>query len=408
MSERSGADRIAVIGIGDDGPASLAPRARELLGSAELLVGGRRHLAHFAEHPAECLAIVDNVEAVLDRLAAEVGRRRCVVLASGDPSLFGIGPLIAERLGRERVDILPQPSAAALAFNRLGLAWQEAAVLSAHGRPLAALLDAARGARRLAILTDDRNTPAAVANALLEAGWVDCRAFVCEHLGGPRERIVESSLSALPGQSFARLNVLVLPDARPPASRGFGRSEDDYRHARGQITKAEVRAVALAKLRLPPTGLLWDVGAGSGALAIEAAGLMPSGRVLAVERDPGQLACLRANVERLAAANVEVVAGAAPAALTELPSPDRVFVGGGGSDLAAIIQCCLARLGPTGRLVANAATLDSALTAEAALRRAGWHAELVQLAVSRGARVNAGTRLQALNPVFVVTGEASP
>jgi precorrin-6Y C5,15-methyltransferase (decarboxylating) len=404
VPDRAPVDRVAVIGIGDDGPAGLAPHALSLIAAAELLVGGKRHLSHFVEHQAERLVIVDNVEAVLGRLAAEVGRRRCVVLASGDPCLFGIGPLIADRLGRERVEIVPQPSAAAMAFNRLGLAWQEAQVLSAHGRPLEAVLLPARQARRLAILTDDRNTPSAVAGALLGAGWADCRAFVCEHLGGARERIVETCLSALPGQTFARLNVLVLPDASPPP-RDFGRSEDDYRHARGQITKAEVRAVALAKLRLRPSGLLWDVGAGSGALAIEAAGLMPAGRVLAVERDSEQLACLRANIERFAASQVEVVEGSAPAALEALPAPDRVFVGGGGVDLAAILASCMNRLPTGGRLVANAATLESAAAAEAALQAAGWRPELVQVAISRGSRVGPGTRHQALNPVFGVTGE---
>lgn len=406
------AHTLAVLGIGDDGPSGLGARARALIDRAELLAGGRRHLAFFPEHPAERFTLADNLDSALDRLCAEVGRRRCVVLASGDPCFFGIGPHLVERLGRERVEIIPHASSVALAFARLGLAWQDAAVLSAHGRPLEAILGPAATADKVAILTDDRNTPAAVAAALLAAGVPDRPAVVCEHLGGPAERIVETTLAALPGQTFARLNVSLLlprsPEPRggyPPLPRSpLGRPEAAYRHARGQITKAEVRAVVLAKLRLPPDGVLWDVGAGAGSVAIEAAALMPRGAIYAIERDEEQLACLRENVRRHVTPQVRIVAGAAPDALRALPRPDRVFVGGGGAGVAAILDACLARLPDHGRLVVAAATLESVVEAQARLRAGGWAHELVQIAVSRGREVGGRTRLDPLGPVFVLTG----
>jgi precorrin-6Y C5,15-methyltransferase (decarboxylating) len=424
---------ITIVGIGDDGPAGLGERAREAISGAELLVGGRRHLAFYEEHPAEKLAITDNVEEIAARLAAESAHRRCVVLSSGDPCFFGVGPLLAEWLGRDRVEIIPHVSSVALAFARLGLAWQDTTVLSAHGRPLRPLLERALAAPKLAFLTDENNSPATIASALLAAGKPDCQAFVLEHLGGADERLVETRLSQLPGQTFANLNVLVLlEDAQPPpASVGaavlrhgqvhdpdvqtgemllgrrlhavFGRSEDEFRHSRGQITKSEVRAVALAKLQLPTDGVLWDVGAGSGSLAIEAAGLMPRGMIYAVERNAEQLDCLRENVCRHRADRVRPVAGEAPDALRELPPPDRVFVGGGGKALGAIIRVCLARLGQGGRLVANTATLESALEAHDAVRTAGWRSELVQIGVARGRAAAGRTRLEALNPVFIVS-----
>jgi precorrin-6Y C5,15-methyltransferase (decarboxylating) len=394
---------IVVVGLGDDGPAGLGERALEVVRQAELLSGGRRHLAFFAEHPAEKLPITNNLHEVVARLAA-AGERRCVVLASGDPCFFGIGPVLAERLGRERVEIIPQVGSVALAFARLGLAWQDATVLSAHGRPLADLLGPIVAARKLAILTDDDSTPAAIAGALLAAGLPDCRAFVLEHLGGAAERVVETRLAELPGQAFARLNVLVLlPDGDGPGGLRFGRAEAEFRHARGQITKAEARAVALAKLRPPPDGVLWDVGAGSGSLSVEAAGLMPGGKIYAVERDAEQLDCLRENVRRHLAPQVQAVAGRAPEALVGLPRPDRVFIGGGGAALGAIVQSCLGRLGGRGRLVANAATLDSVVEAQSCVQGAGWQSELVQLAVARGRAIGGRTRLEALNPVFILS-----
>jgi precorrin-6Y C5,15-methyltransferase (decarboxylating) len=415
-SEDGGAVRgsLAVVGIGDDGPSGLADHARELIRRAELLVGGRRHLGFFVEHRAERLVITNNLDEVVERLAAEVDRRRCVVLASGDPCFFGIGPRLVERLGPERVEIVPQVSSVALAFARLGLAWQDATVLSAHGRELENVLGPAARAGKVAILTDDRYTAAAIAEALLAGGMPDCQAFVCEHLGGPAERVVRTRLGELPGQEFARLNLLVLvrPTPQPPTRVGkggwgvgpaLGRPESDYRHARGQITKAEARAVTLSKLRLPPDGVLWDVGAGSGSLSIEAAGLMPRGAIYAVERDGEQVACLRENVRRHVTPQVRVVDGEAPGVLRKLPRPDRIFVGGGGAQLVPILQACLERLEGTGRLVLNAATLESVVEAQACLRKAGWASELVQLAVSRGREVGGRTRLEPLGPVFILS-----
>src|SRR5262249_40992955 len=160
---------------------------------------------------------------------------------------------------------------------RLGLAWHDATVVSAHGRPLAAAMQKAVGARKLAVLTDDTNTPAAVARALLDAGSDDAQSMVFEHLGGPAERSVSGRLGEMAEQTLAGLNVLVVPDlAWPAPDRRFGRPESDFEHSRGMITKPEVRAVTLSKLSLQDGDVLWDVGAGSGSVGIEAASLIPN------------------------------------------------------------------------------------------------------------------------------------
>jgi precorrin-6B C5,15-methyltransferase / cobalt-precorrin-6B C5,C15-methyltransferase len=398
----TGWDQVHVIGVDDGGPDSLTPAERRLVDAADLLCGGERHLRLFPSRTAERFCIRDNLSELYLLLEEAAGRRRVVVLASGDPCFFGVGPLIAQHLGGERVAIHPRPTAAALAFARLGLAWQDATVLSVHGRPLAEAVPTAIAARKLAIYTDPRHTPAVVARALLEAGMEDCPAYVCERLGGLHEHIVTTRLVDLPGQAFDPLNIVILLPGRKPVQRpAFGRSDDAYSSLRGQITKAEVRAVTISRLEPWRARVAWDIGAGSGSISIEMAGLMDVGRVFAVERDEEQLQVLQANLRRYRAPRVQVVTGAAPASLESLPDPDTVFVGGGASALAEILRVAAERLKPGGRLVANFARLESLAIWQQFASDHNWPAEIVQLSVSRGVTLAKGTRLSALGPVFV-------
>ena len=400
---------VLVVGVGDDGVASLSQAAREAIQRAELLCGGHRHLALFAEHPAEKLSVTAQLDALVDRLQVEAGRRRVVVLASGDPCYYGIGPILTSRLGRDRVEIIPNVGAVALAFARLGENWHDATVVSAHGRPLRAALREAVSARKIAVLTDAINTPGAVAKRFLELGVEDAPAWVFEHLGGPDERQFEGRLSDLSGRSFADLNVLVmLRENEPVVDQVFGRSEAELFHHKGLITKSEVRAVSLSKLRLRPDSTLWDVGAGSGSLAVEAAGLMPRGTVYAVEKSDEQVGILRKNVAALRRQErVEVIAGQAPEALHALPPPDAVFVGGSGGRLSAILDVAYNRLRPAGRITANLATIEHLQECTNWTASGGVGAEVVQVSICRGEDILGMTRLVAQNPVFVVTIERS-
>jgi len=406
-SEPADREILTVVGIGDDGPAGLGETARSRIERADLLIGGRRHLAMFPAHSGERWTVTRDVGTLADSLDAEIGHRRAVVLASGDPCHYGIGPLLATRLGRERIEIIPHPSAASLAFARLGLAWQDARVVSAHGRPLEEAVRKARGAAKLCLLTDDENTPAMVAKSLLEAGLYDTEAWVFEHLGGVSERQIDGLLSWLAEQTFAALNVLVIPNARwDDRGQVFGRSVDAFEHTAGLITKPEVRAISLSKLRIMPSSVVWDVGAGSGSLAIEAAGLASQGRVFAVERSAEQIALLERNVRAHGRQGlVEVVGGSAPGTLEGLPNPDAVFVGGGGNDLLHILAASLARLAAGGRIVVNLVALERVSECLAWARRQGLTPKLVQVAVSRGVEIAGATRLQADNPVSIITIE---
>jgi precorrin-6B C5,15-methyltransferase / cobalt-precorrin-6B C5,C15-methyltransferase len=364
-----------------------------------LLCGGRRHLELFPSAGAERVVIDGDLERLFSRLEARPPKT--TVLASGDPCFFGIGPLLAERFGRENVAIHPRPGSVSLAFARLGLAWQDATVLTVHGRPIRNAIGPALRASKLAVLTDAQHTPSCIAQALLEAGMADCPAFVCERLGGPRERIHQLTLKGLLGREFDPLNVLILLSAEDGVVSGFGRPESEYNSERGQITKAEVRAVALSKLEPWRAKVCWDVGAGSGSVAIEAHSLMREGEVFAIERDAVQVQLLTDNVKRHRAGGVRIIQDEAPQGLTNLPDPDAVFIGGAGSELNAVLRFSAERLRPGGRLVANFALLESLEIWQGVAKHLAWPSELSQISISRAEALGAGTHLTPLAPVWV-------
>jgi precorrin-6B C5,15-methyltransferase / cobalt-precorrin-6B C5,C15-methyltransferase len=398
---------VVVVGVPPSGIDAMDPRGRAAIDTATLLCGAQRHLDDVAAHGEERLAIGD-VEACIERLRGRGAHEQAVVLATGDPLCFGIGATLIRALGREQVTVIPATSSVQVAFARAGVPWDDARILSAHGRPLAPVVPHALDARASAILCGPDNPPQRVAQALLAGGMEDCRCVVAEQLGGPVERVVEASLSQVAHGHFEPMSVVVLDrdGSAVETARGgdFGRPEMEFSHARGMITRAEVRAVGLSLLRPAGAAVMWDVGAGSGSIGVEAAGLAPGARVYAVERDADQLVHLRANAASHGRGAVEVVAGEAPEALAALPDPDRVVVGGHGGRLGEILGVVRARLRPGGRVVAHFATLDGVLVARASL--GGWSPQVTALNIARGVDAGRSLRLQAEDPVFLVSAEA--
>ena len=392
---------IAVVGfLGDEyfGRAAAAAlrTADVVMGIGRLLdalpadVGGKR--IEMAGPLAETL------ELAAERRA--LGERVCL-LASGDPGFFGIVRVASARFGAEALEIHPAPSSAATAFARTGLHWDDAVVVSAHGRPLAAAVEAVLPQPKVAVLTAPDQPPEALGRALLDAGCGPRRVTVCARLGHDDETVTRTDLEGLAAGSFPPLAVVVLQapaalDEPGGPTLAWGRPDDRYAHRAGMITKAEVRAVALGKLALPGAGVLWDVGAGSGSVAVECSRLAPGLRVFAVERRPDDVERLRENAT---GTGVIVVEGEAPDVLVGLPDPDRVFLGGGGLN---VLESVLDRLRPGGLVVATYAALDRAV---AAATRLG---HMVQVAVSRGVPLggSGALRLAAENPVFVCWGPA--
>jgi precorrin-6Y C5,15-methyltransferase (decarboxylating) len=369
--------------------------------SGDLIVGGHRQLAAAAPPGARTLAIEADVAAVLDAVAGEPGE--VCVLASGDPGFFGIVRPLAARFRPSLLDVHPAPSSVAFAFARLGINWDDAVVVSAHGRPLPDAAIIATQHRKVAVLVSPESPPEALGKELLRLGSSHQLASVCTRLGLPDESVTTTDLAGLAAGMWDPLSVVVLLDDEQLSTEksvAWGvHADHDFLHRAGMITKSEVRAVALSKLQLPAgRAVLWDVGAGSGSVAIETARLAPHIEVYAVERRIDDVRRIEANAELLGS-EVRVVHGSAPECLEGLPDPDRVFVGGGG---LSVLDAVLARLRPGGRVVATYAAVDRAA---AAAERLG---ALVQIGASRGQRLPDGAwRLAAENPVFVVWGPAS-
>ncbi len=395
-------ERITVAGVVGDDLDDLSPAGRQALATADLVVGGRRHLETLAPPGARTVVIDAGVDAALDQVAAEEGS--VCVLASGDPGFFGIVRALGERFDPSQLRVHPEPSSVALAFARLGLPWDDAAVVSAHGRPLAGA--AARAVRRakVAVLVSPDAPPEALGKELIEQGATHDQVVVCSRLGSADERVERTGLEGLAKGTWDPLSVVILLHGDGvPVNRtlAWGLADEKFAHRGGMITKSEVRAVVVARLDLPTatgptgTGVVWDVGAGSGSVAIECALLSPALRVLAIERRADDAERVRHNAAAHGVA-VEVVEGEAPEALGDLPAPDRAFVGGGG---LGVLDSVLARLRPGGRVVATYAALDRAA---AAMSRLG---SLVQVGVAHGERLpDGGVRLTAENPVFVAWG----
>jgi precorrin-6Y C5,15-methyltransferase (decarboxylating) len=385
---------VTVLGVhGGRVPAGTEP----LLADAALVAGGARHLDALAPAAARTVRLGAGVDAALAEIAAHDGP--AVVLASGDPGFFGIVRALRRSVAPERLVVHPAPSSVAVAFARLGLPWDDALLVSAHARDPRPALHTALRHPKVAILTGPDAPPAWFAERLRGSGRT---LAVAQRLGEADERVVVGTPDELAGSGFAEPNVLLVLGPEAPAGptpSSWALPEDAFDHRAGMITKREVRALALAHLG-PRTGdLVWDVGCGSGAVAVECARL--GAATIAIDGD----ADATARTARNAAAHgvpVRIVHGRAPAALTDLPAPDAVFVGGGGEDLEAIVDLCAARAERT--VVVTLALVERAGPVLERLRSAGLESEATMLQSSRLSPLAGGHRLAATNPVIVVVG----
>jgi precorrin-6Y C5,15-methyltransferase (decarboxylating) len=384
--------------IGLHGGQWFGTAAGEALRRATVVLGAPRHLDSLPRDlPGTRLALAAPLSAAVEQIARcrDGGEQTCVVV-SGDPGFFGLARVAAARLAPDRLVEHPAPSAVALAFARIGTHWDDAVVISAHGRPFQPAIEAVLAHPKVAVLCSPDCRPEELGRQLAGSGCPPRLVAVASRIGEADEDLWEGDPDGLADGNFDPLSVVVFRAPAPSSGPGWswGLPEDRYEHRQGMITKAEVRAVALGKLAIPMAGVMWDVGAGSGSVSAECARLSPGLQIYAIERRSDDAARLRHN---LAGSAAVVVEGQAPAVLGEVPDPDRVFVGGGGLE---VIEVALQRLRPGGTLVATFAALD---TASAAAARLG---HLVQVSVSRGVPVGPGAslRLEAGNPVFVCWG----
>ncbi len=415
MSDRN----ITVIGIGDDGCVGLSSRAVNAVARCQVLAGGERQLEFFPQFEGQRVVFKNGLMRAVNKLIELADENTICVLASGDPMFFGIGSLLTKKFGSDRMEIIPQPSSIQHAFARVGRSWNDAAVVSLHGKPLEGLTTRLKRTARVAVLTDDKNTPSVLARHMIEYGEAGWQAWVCENLCGPNEKI--SAFATLEdlaeAEGIGDLNVLILERTEPnwkAAPVLLNLHEDEFAKRmprKGLITKKEVRLLSIGELSIRPADVIWDIGAASGSIAIEAAAIASEGRAYAIEMESESLAFCRENLRTHSVDNVRVIEGQAPQILQEIDDdPDAVFVGGSKGKLDQIIEVTWARLKSGGRLVVNAITFENVAQTYQTFKHLKIKPSVMQINVARGAPIAVYTRYDALNPVHIFSAvkDANP
>lgn len=413
------------IGVLDNGAASLSREAMQALREAKHVIAGSRLLATLAEDITQAAHydLTGQLKQVPDWINAALAQNEAVaVLATGDPLCHGIAGFLAGKLDPDRVRILPNPSTIQLAFAELKLSWQNAAIVSVHSqdagewmrgaKPDHGLYELAQSCRQhalLAVLTSPDNTPARIARLLQIEGLADAfEMAIAEALKQP-EQLVSGwlSIAEVAQNSYRDPNVVILKrKTAVPAPVLFGVGDDQFQQRKpekGLITKREVRAVSLARMQLTRRSMVWDIGAGSGSVGLEAARLCPEGHVFAIEKHTDDITNVERNQAAWGISNYSFVLGKAPQFLDTWPDPDAVFIGGSGGELAELITLCLGRLRPAGWLVMNFVTLENLSTAVDTLKQLGADWDICQIQASRSSPILNMNRLQAENPVWIVS-----
>ncbi|MGB3532260.1 MAG: precorrin-6y C5,15-methyltransferase (decarboxylating) subunit CbiE [Microcoleaceae cyanobacterium] len=440
---------IQIVGIGLDGVAGLSDSIINIVDSAALLAGSQRHLSYFPQHPAPKIVLRDLTEAIVEiqqRLAAwqqqviaynseeldieefssliqypgVTQQYHVVILVSGDPLFFGLGRLLLSWFPAEDLIFHPHISSIQLAFNRIKIPWQDAIIVSGHGRSLERLNQALQqNAEKIAILTDNINTPAAIADLLLSLDLPSYYQFwVCENLGGTEEKVQSLVINQVQYQTFAALNVVILIRQSADIKEALDLSQvpcsgipDQYflsfSDRPGLITKREVRSLVVGELELKPNQIIWDVGAGTGSVSIEMARLFPTSTIYAVEKTAAGTTLIEQNIHRFQVNNVISIHGEAPDILHRLRSPHRIFIGGSGGGISEILGLCSLRLIAGGVIVIALATLEHLSTVLDWIKQRqtvepGWRYQLLQVQLSRSVPIAHLTRFSPLNPVTLV------
>lgn len=407
------ANKINIVGIGDDGLDGLTTAARQLVEQAEMLVGPKHALSAASVSQAEKLEVGGDLDAIVKKIEA-ARNKRVVVLTAGDPLFYGTARYLCDRLGKERFEVTPHVSSMQLAFARVKESWDDAYLTSLATQPLELVVEKARTASKVGLFTTDAAPPSVVARALLDRKIDYFTAYVCENLGAPDERVTHEELTEIAKLDFSPLNVLILvrkpgvPD-RPPAMMGkrlFGNPDEEFLQSqpkRGLLTPSEVRAIALAMLDIGPTSTVWDVGAGSGSVAIEAAQIASGGRVFAIEMDPEDYALIASNADRFGVRNLTPILGKAPEAWSGIAPPDAVFVGGTGRQVRRIVELAFEQLRAGGRLVANVGSIENIAAVREVLQSKAGDVQVLMVNLARGNDQLERLNFESLNPTFLVS-----
>jgi len=409
--------KINIVGIGDDGLDGLTRQARAVIDAAEVIIGNRGLIDQLAINvipQAKRVVVGAGLDELVETLQ-EHADQRIVLVTGGDPLFYGIARYLADTLGKDRFEVIPHVSSMQLAFARVKESWDDAYLTNLATQSLDRVVDSIRTADRVGLFTTETISPSVVAAALLDRRIDYFTAYVCENLGTPDETVTQGDLKTIASQAFSPLNVMVLIRKvgradRPSgasAARLFGNPDDAFlqsRPKRGLLTPSEVRCIALAELDLTPRSVVWDVGAGSGSLAIEAARIAHQGQVYGIEMDAEDYGLMINNAAEFDCPSLVPIHGRAPDAWSELPDPDAIFVGGTGRSVAELVGQSLRRLAPAGRIVINVSSPDNLVEVQRVLEEAGLRVDIRMINIARGQYQLDRMRFEAMNPTFLIVG----
>ena len=402
---------INVIGVGIEGMKGLSEESLKKIENAKLVIGSERHLKQLPDIPesrkhslkADLFKVVDIIK--------KRKKQEIIVLASGDPNLYGITGYLLKNFPKEDLVITPAVSSMQWAFALAKETWEDAEIVSAHGgRNLDDVVKAVFMRNKVGVFTDDKNSPDKIASLIIKNGIQERKVYVCENLGLENASLFEGSLQDAAQKRFSAMNVMIIKKEHPEVggervySKTLGIPDFQFAHREGMITKAEVRAIVLSKLRPDKGNIMWDIGAGSGSVSIEAEPFILPGKIFAVEKDLKQLSYLKKNIARFQAAGVEPVAGDAPEALMSLPDPDMVFIGGSSGQLTEILRYVDGRLRTGGRLVANVVTLENFSEVLQFMKDYDYAFEITTASVSRSKELSEKHFMVGGNPINVIFG----
>lgn len=396
--------KIYLIGAGMRGWEGFGAKALEVIDKADILIGKQRHLDIFSSFSGEKI-LLDDPAGILEIL--KNSDKVIVVLSSGDPTFFGIARFLLRNFTKERIEIFPNVTSMQYAFARIKEPWDDAIFVSLHGRGMVSAIDKIIAAEKACVLTDPLNTPVRLATEMLERGAEGYEAWLCEDLGMPTEKFTRTTVRGLMHLTASELNLVILIRTYEPVLVQYpllGIDDREFNGPKKLVTSKEERAIALALLELQDDLVLWDIGAGSCALSIEASNLMPNGRIYAVEKNAQFMELSTNNVKKFGARNIRVVEADAPDGLEDLPEPDRVFIGGAGGRLEEIIEAADRRLKPEGIILISALALDTLTTAVECLENDGYLVEATCVNLATTSSHSDYKMFEARNPVYLVSG----
>lgn len=408
---------IKVVGIGLNGRESLTINVQKIVDTANLLMGSDRHLSYFRDHPGDKVIISNFYEDIKTLQHIKSYHQSIVILVSGDPLFFGLGRLLLEQFDSEELEFYPQVSSIQLGFSRVKTPWQDAKIISGHGRHLDELITSfQQGVEKIAILTDSKNNPQAIARLFLNLNIpINYEIWVCENLGNTDEKVNAFTPQTLANTSypFAALNVVILLRTN---NINLSKQELDnlpilgiedhyfisFKDRPGLMTKREIRTIILGELGLKSQEIIWDIGAGTGSVSIEIARLCPKSQVFAIEKTAMGINLINKNCQRFEVNNIMSFQTKAPDKLSTLPNPNRIFIGGSGGNLINILDVCQEKLVKDGIIIIALATLENLALSLDWINKNNWNYQLLNINISRSLSIAHLTRLSPLNPVFLV------